>query len=374
MSKKIAIVGARGINNYGGFETAAGKIAPALVKKGYEVYCSCEKTDHNPKTYESVNLIYFPIKMSSNYLLRKILEIIYDIYFNIYFTIYVKCDIIYSLGLGANVFVLFPRLFGKKSMVNVDGLEWRRSKFNIVERTILKLFFYTIIISANTVIVDNNALKRYIMPKYLDKVIYIPYGVDEFDMVDWDEINNDFNILPNNYWLIVARLEPENNLHIILKAYVESYSKKPLLIVGNFVSDKYKSLIKDILKNAPNNKKIIFTRGIYDQEKLNMLRQNCFAYIHGHSVGGTNPSLLEIMMMNTIIIAHENEFNREVAKDSIIYFTDECDLKDQIEKVEDNLNNFLYLKNKAKKRVKFKYSWDKIVDDYHFIFKRTIDN
>lgn len=115
MVKKIAIVGARGINNYGGFETAVGKIAPALVRKGYDVYCSCERTDCNPKMYKGANLIYFPIKMSSNYVLRKILEIFYDIYFNIYCTIFLKCDIVYSLGLGANIFVLVPRLFGKKA-------------------------------------------------------------------------------------------------------------------------------------------------------------------------------------------------------------------------------------------------------------------
>lgn len=368
MTKKIAIIGARGINNYGGFETAVGEIAPALVKKGYEVYCSCEKTDCNPKTYQGANLIYFPIKMSSNYVLRKVMEILYDMYFNIYCTISLKCDVIYSLGLGANMFVLFPRLFGKKSMVNVDGLEWRRSKFSTFERRTLKIFFDLILICSNYVIVDNEALKSYISSKYWDKVCYIPYGVKEFEEITWDQNEIEWKITKNNYWLVVARLEPENNIHLILNAYIKSKSKKPLVIVGNFVSESYEDSIKEILKNKPEYKSIIFTGGIYNLKILNMLRQNCKAYIHGHSVGGTNPSLLEAMIMKNIIIAHNNEFNREVAGDSVLYFNNSSNLKDMIELIEKNETYYLKLKIEAYSKAKDNYSWDKIINLYQNMF------
>ncbi len=364
MVKKIAIIGARGINNYGGFETAVGEIAPALVKKGYDVYCSCEKTNYNPKMYNGANLIYFPIKMSSNYVLRKILEILYDIYFNIYCTVSLKCDVVYSLGLGVNLFVLVPRLFGKKSIVNVDGLEWRRSKFSTFERIILKLFFDLIIICSNYVIVDNKSLKNYINSKYWDKVKYIPYGVNEFEKVPWNRNKVNWKISKNNYWLIVARLEPENNIHLMLKAYIDSNSKKPLVIVGNFVSKKYKNSIREIVKDKVEDKEIIFTGGIYDQGKLNMLRQNCFAYIHGHSVGGTNPSLLEIMIMKTVILVHANHFNKEVCGDSAIYFKNDDDLREKMEMIDLNTEDFVELKDKAYQRVKKEYSWNSVTNDY----------
>lgn len=368
MVKKIAIIGARGINNYGGFETMVGEIAPALVKKGFDVYCSCEKDEYNPKQYKGANLIYFPIKMSSNYIIRKILEIVYDVYFNIYCTVILRCDIVYSLGVGANLFVLIPRLFGKKSMVNIDGLEWRRDKFSKFERFILKIFFYIVLISANYVIVDSKALKKYINPQYSDKVIYIPYGVREFEEIEWIPEKINLNVFPNDYWLVVARLEPENNIHTIVNAYIMSNSKKPLVIVGNFVSKHYEYLIRQILKKKSLKNKIALVGGIYEPDKLNMLRQNCFAYIHGHSVGGTNPSLLEAMIMKNVILAHENSFNKEVAKDTIIYFSDANDLKNKIVNLERNRDKLCYLKEDAYERVKIEYSWDKVNDMYQTYF------
>lgn len=370
MTKKIAIVGARGINNYGGFETAVGKIAPALVKKGYVVYCSCEKNEiDNPKTYEGVNLIYFPLNMNQNYILRQFLEILYDIYFNIYCTIFLRCDLVYSMGVGANVFTLVPRLFGKKSFVNIDGLEWKRSKFSSFQKIILNFFFSSVLICSNTVIVDSKALKKYINSKYLNKVDYISYGVDEFQEITWNQSKISFDVSPNNYWVIVARLEPENNIHLIVKSYIESNSKMPLVIVGNFISIKYERLVKNIIKNRRNDKEIIFTGGIYDLDTLNMLRQNCFAYVHGHSVGGTNPSLLEAMIMKNIIIAHDNEFNREVAGNSVIYFMDSDSLKDKINLIEKSHNNHINLKLETYYKAKENYSWDKIIFDYEKLFK-----
>lgn len=370
MSRKIAIIGARGINNYGGFETAVGEIAPGLVKKGFDVYCSCEKSDNNPKSYKGANLIYFPIKMSSNYVIRKILEIIYDIYFNIYCTIILRCDVVYSLGVCANIFVLVPRIFGKKSMVNIDGLEWRRNKFSIFEKFILKLFFYMVLIFANYVVVDSNALKTYISPRYSHKTVFIPYGVGKFENIPWDSELIDLEIAANDYFLVVARLEPENNIHLILNAYISSNSTKPLVIVGDFVSDKYMSEINDILEFKPLEKRIIFTGGIYDPIKLNMLRQNCFAYVHGHSVGGTNPSLLEILAMKKLVLVHMNPFNMEVCDDAAIYFKDINDLRDKLEILEKKSETFNEFKEKGYYRVKNHYSWTRVVKEYELLFNK----
>lgn len=121
-----------------------------------------------------------------------------------------------------------------------------------------------------------------------------------------------------------------------------------------------------------NDKKIIFTGGIYNTEILNMLRQNCFGYLHGHSVGGTNPSLIEAMVMKNLLLAHDNQFNREVCGDTALYFHNSDDLRHQINQIENDPENYLELKIKAFDRVKKEYSWDKIVGQYHQLFKANL--
>ena len=219
--KRIGIVGARGIANYGGFETFVAEFAPRLVEKGYEVYCSCERDEKLNKEYKGAKLIYFPIKMPLNYQLRKIVEFFYDIYFGFFFTF--KCDVVYFLGFSANIFTLFPRLFGKLSLVNMAGVEWERSKFSNFERSVLKFFFKLSLIGSNYVIIDNKNLIDHIEGRYQKKAVYITYGVNEIPQIEWDQSISDQytkkKVLPNDYWLVVARLQPDNNIEKILNGY-----------------------------------------------------------------------------------------------------------------------------------------------------------
>jgi rhamnosyltransferase len=369
-NKKIALIGARGIANYGGFETFVSEFAPRLVKNGFEVYCSCEKAIKMPSEYKGAKLIYFPIKMSSNYQLRKVIEFFYDIYFGLICSF--KCDVIYFLGFSANIFTFFPRLIGKKSFVNMAGVEWERSKFSKMERSLLKFFFKLSLIGSNHVIIDNQNLINYIDKKYHHKIIYLTYGVNEIPEIGWNqEITNSYTkscVKPEGYWLAVVRLQPDNNIETILNGFIESESEKPLIIIGDFSCEiDYEKSIKKILEDNPT-KQIIFTGGIYDQDHLNIFRQNCFGYIHAHSIGGTNPSLLEAMIMKNIIIAHDNEFNREVAGHTAVYFKNSHDLKDKLESVEKNYDDYLKLKRGAYNTVKKNYSWDCIIDEYKSVF------
>lgn len=371
---KIAIIGARGIGNYGGFESVVSELGPGLVKKGYPVYCSCEKSENEEEIseYFGVKKIYFPIKPPSNYTLRKAFEIFYDIYFTIKCSFF--CDIVYALGLGASISLLVPRLLGKVSIVNVDGLEWRRSKFSLIEKFLLKIMFLMCCISSNVIIIDNKSLIEYVNKKYRKKAVFIPYGVNTPRFIPWDKskltnlttFKNKCNLLPNKYWLVVARLEPENNIHIIIDGFLRSKTSMPLVIIGDFTSDSYKRKVHNMISKSSNN--VLFLGSIYNIDVLNMFRQNCFAYIHGHSVGGTNPSLLEAMAMKNIIVAHDNEFNREVGSNCVLYFKDSIDLEGKIKKIEHNFESYLGLKEDAHIRVKEVYSWDIIVEDYISIF------
>ncbi len=367
---KVAIIGSRGIpNRYGGFEKFTEILSVALVEKGYKVFVSCENSGNELKNYKGVCLFYFPLKQPKSAVLRNLYELLYDVYSLFWASRH--ADIVYMLGYSAGIFFFIPKIFGKKLFVNPDGLEWKRAKFNLLIKFLLKFNERLMTFWADEIIADSKAIKCYLDSKYNIKSNFIPYGVFKHQNVSWNKEKLPKmlkDITPNDYWLVVSRLEPENNVHIILEAYLKSKTKKPLLVVGNYSSTKYEVSIKNMLIDKPKDKKIIFTGGIYDLETLNMIRQNCFAYLHGHSVGGTNPSLLEAMVMKNIIIAHDDEFNREVCDDACLYFKDSQQLKDKLDSIDSYYEDYLQMKELACVEVKKRYSWNKVFDQYESIF------
>jgi glycosyltransferase involved in cell wall biosynthesis len=371
----IAIIGSRGIpNNYGGFEEFTEILSQKLTKKGYNVHVSCEQPSEKncPDKFNGVNLFYFPIKHPKSSVIGMMYEIIYDAYS--LFMASLKADQIYMLGYSAALFFFIPKLFGKTLYLNPDGFEWKREKFNNNIKLLLKINEKIGSFWSDRIIADSKGIKKYYDKKYDTESSYIAYGASKVPKVKWDNKKLPDKLkhkidLNQKYWLMVARLEPENNIHTIIKGYIKSKAEKPLIIVGNFDSPKYEQFINKIINETPNYKNIILTGGIYDQETLNMLRQNCFAYLHGHSVGGTNPSLVEAMAMENLLLAHDNQFNREVCDDSALYFKNSDELKNNIDNIDNNPENYLEFKSKAFNRVKKEYSWEKIVGEYHELFK-----
>lgn len=374
----IAIIGSRGIpNNYGGFEGFTETLSENLVKNGYKVYVSCEHPGEKSctNTLNGVNLFYFPIKHPKYSIMGMIYEVLYDVYS--LFKASIMADQVYMLGYSASLFFFIPKLFGKTLYLNPDGFEWKRAKFNSSLKFLLKISEKMGSFWADKIIADSKGIKEYYDKKYNIESNYIAYGASEIPRVKWDneklpDVLKHGIISNSDYWLSVARLEPENNIHTIIEGYIKSDTKKSLIIVGNYDSPQYMEYINNIIDKHGGDKKIVFTGGIYDHDTLNMLRQNCFAYLHGHSVGGTNPSLLEAMVMKNVVLAHDNQFNREVCEDSALYFMDPDELKVRINMVENNTDNYLELKSKAFLRVKNEYSWDKIFALYNDLFSTKI--
>ncbi len=374
-NSSIAIIGSRGIpNNYGGFEGFTEILSENLVKKGYTVHVSCEHPGEKncSETFNGVNLFYFPIKHPKSSVLGMIYEVLYDVYS--LFVASMRAEQVYMLGYSAALFFFIPKLFGRTLYLNPDGFEWKRAKFNSSVKLLLRINEKMGSYWSDRIIADSKGIKKYYDKKYDIESSFIAYGASEVQTVKWDNeklpevLKDGININPA-YWLLVARLEPENNIHTIIEGYIKSKAEKPLIIVGNFDSPQYEEYVRGIVREKSGNKKIVFTGGIYNQDSLNMLRQNCFAYLHGHSVGGTNPSLVEAMAMESLLLAHDNQFNREVCEDSALYFKNPDDLKDKIDQVESNPENYLELKSKAFNRAKKEYSWDKIIGQYHELFK-----
>jgi len=372
---RIAIVGSRGIPaKYGGFETAVEAVAPRLVEMGWNVFVSCEGPRDQSKTavYKGVNLFYFPVRP----FFRIIYETLYDMYSLVKSSLMSDC--IYMLGYGAGLFFFIPKILRKKLIVNVDGLEWKRDKFNRLEKSILLISEKCAVRFADEIVADSKEIKSYIEGRYKKKAVYITNGVDAPQVEKWDEqkfssqgfLKENTALLPKDYWLVVARLEPENNIHVIVQAFLKSNSSKKLVIIGNFSSRKYQKHVLKILEDNNAGERVILTGAIYDVHLLNMLRQNCFAYIHGHSVGGTNPALLEAMSMKNLVIAHDNEFNREVGEQTILYFNDVNDLVARIEEIGNKPDSLAHLKEAACSRVFSHYSWPDIAKEYDKLFRR----
>ena len=377
---KISIIGSRGIPaKYGGFESFTEDLSQALLRRGYVVTVCCEYTgSEKVETFNGVHLRYFPLSPPNSYVLRKIYEIINDIYFIALLSR--TQDILYILGVGtAGWFTFFPKILNIKIriVINIDGLEWKRGKFSVIERSLLRINNYLAMRFADITIIDSKSLEKYIdIGKR--KTIFIPYGIESIDTVSWDNdklkplsdrIENVSTIIQDKYWLVVARLEPENNIHIIIEGYLSSNSKMPLCIIGDYTSKKYMASLSKLKDNNRNAQLILFLGPIYDKTILNMLRQNCFVYIHGHSVGGTNPSLLEAMSMKNIILAHGNEFNREVGGKAFIYFENSKDLSEKMIKIEENKTAFDRLKRISYQRVIKNYDLENIFNQYDKLFK-----
>jgi rhamnosyltransferase len=374
--RTVGIVGARGINNYGGYERMLADFVPRLVQKGYDVRCSCEKPTSGQHITDDkgATLDFFALKPPSNYVLRKAFELLYDFFFVCKYALI--CDVVYVLGIYGGVALLVPRVLGKEVIVNTDGLEWKRAKYSIVERGIIVLYFAVSLNLATKIVVDNQELKRFIGERHHSKISYIPYGVEHQRPQPWDaaklghyisEKPGGGAIEPGKYWLLVSRLEPENNIDLIVKGFVEANPKYPLLVVGDFTSRRFKNQVHEEASNG-SPATIHFLGAIYDLEILGMLRQHCLAYIHGHSVGGTNPSLLAAMMAKNLIMAHDNPFNKEVCDRFAHYFSTSADVSDLIASIERDPDGYSQLRWNAYERTAA-YSWERVAEEYHQLFK-----
>jgi len=368
MQPSVAIIGSRGIPaKYGGFETFTERVAPSLVDDGYDVWASCEGADPpHLSRYKGVKLFYFPIKPFR----RVFYETMYDVFSLIRAS--VTCDAVLMLGYGAGFFFFIPKLLRKKIVVNVDGREWQREKYNTLEKAALHVNERFALFYADTVIADARAIQAY-LASLGRTAVFIPYGVDAPPSVPWDpsrlgqqygSSGSRAKLLSHEYYLIVARLERENNVDEMVQGFLTAQTNKTLAVVGNFLDSHYQREIETLIAGRHGHDRIVFLGGIYEKSALNMLRQHCFAYLHGHSAGGTNPSLLEAMISQNLICAHDNQFNREVCDRFALFFKDATELRACIESFEAHPAEYDELRKGAYDRAKTEYSWDRVVQEY----------
>ena len=353
---KIAIIGTRGIPPfYGGFETFAEEISRLLVQSGYEVTVQCDKDSYKDETYNGVKLFYTkctkseaPLRYYSegiNWALK-------------------TSDVVIIAGTGGSIFYLRNLFRHKIIITNTDGIEYQRSKWSVFHRIYLFISEILAVYLSDYLVADSSEIKKYLVSRYpgiRKKIRVIEYGGWPNNKLDAD-ILKQYNLEPGKYYLVVCRLEPENNVEMILDGYIESGSDLPLLVVGRLSDKSYVKMLLDMYRSD----RIFFTDGIFSKDILGTLRKGCKAYLHGHSVGGTNPSLLEAMANGNVIICHDNRFNREVTGNSQLYFSNSAICSScirEIEKMEESVYNSMA--EFSASRIENYYNWENILAKYN---------
>lgn len=354
--KKVAIIGTQGVPaNYGGFESLVENIIGQNSSNNikYTIFCSSKDMKTKLKCYKGATLKYIPLHANG------IQSIPYDIYSMI--KAMRGFQTILILGTSGCLFLPFLKyLSGKRIIVNIDGLEHRRAKWGKMAKWILKSSEKMAIKFADVIIADNKGIQDYVTDTYGIMSKMIAYGGDHVIRNVSEEKQKDilkqFNLKSNEYAIKVCRIEPENNCHIVLEAFAQS--NKKLLFIGNWDKNEYARNLKEQYSQYEN---IRIQNAVYDLDILYTLRKNAWRYIHGHSAGGTNPSLVEAMFFGKPIIAYDVIYNRETTQNEAYYFKDSESLVNLLK--EENLKG-----ESMATIAKREYTWKHIAEEYENLY------
>ena len=358
---KVAIIGTVGIPaNYGGFETLAENMVLQNHSDDleYSVYCSGKNYKVKHWVYRGAKTIYLPLKANG------VESIPYDV-LSILHALR-QADVLLILGVSGCIILPLIRLVSKKRIiVNIDGLEHRRDKWKKYVRKFLKYSEALAVKHADVVVTDNKGIQDYVQEEYQKDSVLIEYGGDHVlcDVKDLEEeVLGRYHLERGGYSLALCRIEPENNVEMILKAF--SWSSKLLVFIGNWGKSEFG---KNMRTTYGDKKNIRLLDPIYDLKILNVLRSNCHFYIHGHSAGGTNPSLVEAMYFAKPIFAFDVVYNRETTENRADYFKDEHELLGLVDNMDDNTScaKGASMQEIATRR----YRWDVITNKYVELYK-----
>lgn len=380
----VFIIGSKGIPaKYGGFETFVENLTAKRKNKNIKYHVACMSKDKSEFEYNKARC--FNIKVPN---IGAAKAVYYDIEALKNIIKYIKDNniensIVYILACRIGPFIKKYKnklkKLGVTLYVNPDGHEWKRAKWNKVIKKYWKISERLMVKNADLLICDSKNIEKYIKSeykKYNPKTTFIAYGAEtkksildnnDKKLIDWykeHELEN------GKYYLIVGRFVPENNYKTMISEFMKSKTNKKLAIITNVEKNKFYDELQEEL-NFENDNRINFTGTVYDNELIKKIRENAYGYLHGHEVGGTNPSLLEALGSTKLNLLLDVGFNREVGEEGALYWNKEkgslaslinkCDKLEQKE-IDD-------LGNRAKDRINKEYSWDNIINKYEEIFE-----
>jgi glycosyltransferase involved in cell wall biosynthesis len=359
--------GLRGLHpdlEIGGFDTAFAAIAPRLAKRGHEITIYCRASAHSRarrvRRDSGIDLVYVPSPGGKNFagITATFLAVMHALAVR-------EFDVLFFVNVGMGHHCALARLSGKPVVMNLDGLDWTRAKWGPIAQG----YFYSAAHSAvrfcTKLVTDAEAMREYYLAHFQRDSEMIAYGADVEESVN-PALVSGFGAAPHDYYLIVSRLVPENSLAEMLEGFRRSRTTRQLVVVGGETyKDAYHARLREI---AQSDSRIRMVGLVNDQVALKELWCNCFAYLHGHSVGGTNPALLRAMGYGRCVFALDTVFNREVLADTGRYFSDHGEVAALIEELDAEPAAADTLGACARARVAERYTWEGITDQYERLF------
>lgn len=358
---KIAILGTRGIPaNYGGFETFAEQLGSRMAARGHDVtvYCRRHYSVEGAAEYKGVRLVVLPT------IRHKYFDTVVHTFLSVLHAAWRGFDVILICNAANSLFAFWPRLFGTPTLVNVDGLERKRKKWNWIGRGYYRLSEWLSTFLPTAIVTDAKVIQDYYATRYHKQSEMIAYGAEVARRADPERLQR-FGLRPDQYVLYVSRLEPENNAHLVIEAYRGVKTDRPLVIVGGA---PYAKDYIDGLKST-SDRRVLFTGFVFGED-YRALQQNAYCYVHATEVGGTHPALIEAMGAGNCALTLKTPENIEVIGEAGIIYESVGDLTRQLQRVIDEPGVIGEYRRRAMARVLQLYNWEQITDLYEGLFAR----
>lgn len=361
MMKKLRILGTRGIPaSHGGFETFAEALALHLVGRGWDVTVYCQ-ADGAGETYENswrgIRLVHIPVQRKGA---------AGTVVFDWKSTLHACAEpgLILTLGYNTAVFCLWYRCRGLTNIINMDGLEWQRLKWGKAAKSWLYLNEWAGAWLGNHLIADHPEIKRHLSSRVNpEKITTITYGAARIKQADAGALA-EYGLEPYRYAVLIARGEPENSILEIVRAWSRRKRGLQLAVLGNYdANNVYQRAVLEA-----GSEEVAFLGAIYDPRALGALRFFSRLYIHGHQVGGTNPSLVEALGAGNSVLAHDNRFNRWVAGENARFFKDESECERMLEEALYDNEQFARIRESSLKRHAEAFTWNRVLSEYERLF------
>jgi glycosyltransferase involved in cell wall biosynthesis len=363
----IALLGTRGIPaNYGGFETFAEELSTRLADRGHRitVYGRSHFVDPNLSSYRGVDIL----PLSS--VRTKYLETVTHTSLSVLIALFKPHDVVLICN-AANAFLCWiPKIAGQKVVLNVDGIERRRQKWSPLGKAYYRMSEFLSTILPDRVVTDARSVQEYYLKEYGFRSPFIPYGALAQKCESREELKTQ-GLSPGEYILYVSRFEPENNAHLVIRAYIESKIDDPLVMVGD--APYAQEYIRE-LKGLAEGENIVFPGAIYGVGYRELL-SHCLCYIHATEVGGTHPALIEAMGAGCLVLVNETAENREVVGEAgFLYpFNEVGSLAQSIRRVSSRPEDYGSYRDQAQQRVRDLYDWETVVTQYEAMFHELTD-
>lgn len=362
--KRLIILGTRGVPaQHGGFETFAEKLSLYLVARGWAVTVYCQEDGSGPpyeSVWEGVHRVHIPVQRQGS-----AGSVVFDL--KAAWHAMSRPGLVLTLGYNTAVFNVLQRIKGQINVINMDGIEWRRGKWGALAKSWFWFNERAGCLLGNHLLADHPAIKAHLATRVpADKITTIPYGGDSLHEADVSVLSA-LDVQPGRFSVVISRPEPENSFLEMVSAFSRRVRDHKLVVLGRFEPQK-SAYHRSVVEAA--GKEVVFPGAIYDTRVVSALRFFSAFYLHGHTVGGTNPSLVEAMGAGCAVIAHDNEYNRWVAGQGAAFFKDEEHCASLLDSLLGDGARREAMKAASRARSDEHFKWDQVLGEYEVLLER----